>query len=126
MTIANSINARPQIVFKSSDIDLKTVGDTTIFNPIFDFIVTDITPYAKTLVGIIGSPVVNVGNNGATYDNIISGITLSTTQGNVYPYLNNADTPVMVASSGVYVRVATGDATATTNTQVFYITGFYV
>lgn len=116
----------PQLSVISADIDLKTVGNTLVFTPSADFVVVSITPYAKTLAGTIGTPIVNIGNNGATYDNIISGITLSTTQGNVYPYFNNADTPVMVASSGIYVRVATADATATTNTQNFAISGYYI
>ena len=121
-----SVVGNPTVVIKSADIDFKTVGNTTIFTPTANFVVTGITPYAKTLAGVIGAPVINIGTIAANYDNYVSGLTLSVTQGNAISSAYGNDSVIVTSGTALVVRVSVADATATTNTQVIYITGFYL
>ena len=118
------------ILIKSSLIDLKSTGNTVIFTPTKVFVVTDIFSYGSSLSGTIGSPLANFGWTATDYSDLTSGYsTFASITGNINGSSLGSllvDIPTIPASQSFRINVATADATATTNSQIIYVQGYYI
>jgi len=118
----------PQVVIKSAMVNMKILGNTTIFVPTGNFIFTGITTYGATLVGSITAPVVNFGWTAANYDDLVNGYTaFVTVQGT---YINNmtiagSGVPFLPSGTPFVMRVVSEDSTATTDIQRIDVLGYY-
>ncbi len=118
------------VVYSSANVDMKTVGNTTVFTPNTDFVVQEINCIGISLTGVIGAPIANIGFTGPNYTDLIGGYsTFPTVTGNVSGvlfYAVSVEYPLLPAATPLVFRVATADLTATTNTLRIDITGYYV
>lgn len=115
-------------VFQSTLIDLTTIGNYNIFTTTSDFIVTNIFINSISVEGTISGASINIGWTPSSYNDIVNGIFLFPSD-DMYiniPIQTFANLTPVPSSTTLVFQVVTADSTATTETQIAYIHGFYV
>ena len=125
-----AVAGSPQVVMKSVNIDLKATGDTILFTTTAPFVVLEIVAYGLNLSGVIAGAIANYGWTAAAYSDLVSNSTVfATATGNANTLTLSSistENPVIPTATAFRINVTTADATATDNTQVICVTGFYL
>lgn len=117
------------VVISSTNIDLKSTGNTVIFTPHTKFAVIQINAFGVNLTGTIGAPSANFGWTAAAYSDLTSGFAsfpLVTNNINGIGIPSIGEIPAIPAATAFRINITAADATATNNTQRIDILGYYL
>lgn len=120
----------PTIAYAAKDVDLKTVAATTITTTRADlgrFVVISAWVLCKTVSGLVTAATVSIGQNSATYNDIVGAgaIAAALSVANLYVPLTLVAAPISVPASTAIKGNVTIGAVATAMTGDFWVVGFY-
>lgn len=115
--------------YESPEVDMKSTGVTLLYTTPADkgdFIITEIVAIPNNVTGTGTQPIINLGTNSATYDDILNGQTLAMVNNNKSEsLLGTGEFLIIPASTDIYVNVTTAATGYTTFDAEIYIRGFF-